>query len=139
MGLLLTGIETLRRQKLFSIFLNFSFLLFKYYPINCIIELAQLQNILHIPAKDELDISVHFRIMLLTNLLHTHRHTFFRKRIFRLEELRNIENNQNLIVEKFHRYKAFSLRKQKRIKKSTRRKKDSAALLNIPQISVDDL
>ena len=30
------------------------------------IELAQLQNKLNIPAKDELDISVQFRVMLYT-------------------------------------------------------------------------
>ena len=42
-----------------------------------------------------------------------HTHPFFRKRIFRLRELRNVENHRNLGVEKFHRYQAFSLRKQK--------------------------
>ena len=45
----------------------------------------------------------------------THAHTFSAKRIFRLREHRNVENHRNLGVEKFHRYQAFSLRKQKSI------------------------
>ena len=45
--------------------------------------------------------------------IHTYTQTFSRKCIFRLRELRNIANHRNLGVEKFHRYKAFSLRKQK--------------------------
>ena len=42
---------------------------------------------------------------------HTHTHTFSGKRIFRLSEIRNVENHRNLGVEKFNRYQAFSLRK----------------------------
>ena len=42
----------------------------------------------------------------------THTQIFSRKRIFRLRELRNVENHRNPGVEKFHRYQAFSLRKQ---------------------------
>ena len=57
--------------------------------INYIIELAQLQNKLHVPAKDKLDISVHFRVMPRTNLLHTRTYA----RVFRLRKLRNIENH----------------------------------------------
>ena len=45
--------------------------------------------------------------------IHTYTQTFSRKRIFLLRELRNHENHGNLGVEKFHLYKAFSLRKQK--------------------------
>ena len=44
--------------------------------------------------------------------IHTNTQTFSRKRIFRLREIRNVENHRNLGVEKFHRYQAFSLRKQ---------------------------
>ena len=49
----------------------FFFLFFKYlilYPINYIVELAQLQNELNVPAKDEFDIAVQFRVLLHTNL-----------------------------------------------------------------------
>ena len=49
--------------------------------------------------------------------IHTYIHTFSRKRIFRLGELRNVEDHRNLGVEKFHRYQAFSLRKQNKKKK----------------------
>ena len=90
--------------------------------MNYIIELAQLQNELHVPAKDKVYISTQFRVTPRTNLLHTYTHThtyiqtyaqtFSGKRIFRLRDLRNIENHRNLGVEKFHRYQAFSLRKQ---------------------------
>ena len=43
---------------------------------------------------------------------HTHTHTYTQRHFSENWELRNIKNHRNLGVEKFHRYKAFSLRKQ---------------------------
>ena len=131
MGLLPTDMRTQSRKKLFSIFPYFSFSFFKYLIVSDQLYnwTCTIQNKLNIPAKDEFDISVQFRIMLYTNSQiykrHTHTHihiqtythtytqTFSRKRIFLLRKLRNIEYHWNLGVEKFHRYKAFCFRKQK--------------------------
>ena len=59
MGQLPTDIETKPRKKKFRFFhiFLFYFLNTSYFSINYIIELAQLQNKLHVPAKDKLDIS----------------------------------------------------------------------------------
>ena len=44
--------------------------------------------------------------------IYTYIHTFFLNLVFCLRNLKNIEIHQNLLFENFHRYKAFSLRKQ---------------------------
>ena len=135
MGLLLTNIQTPGKKKLFSVFPYFSLFLLSDLILSDRsdknIDFLQLQNKLHVPAKDKLDISGQFRVMSRTNLLHTrtythahthahthththihiHRHihtytqTFSREPIFRLRELKNIKNYRNLGVEKFHRTK----------------------------------
>ena len=70
---LTADIQTRRQKKkknyfrFFHIFL-FHFLNTQYYPINYIIELAQLKNKLHIPDKDKFDISVQLQVMLRTNI-----------------------------------------------------------------------
>ena len=100
--------------RIFHIFLSY---FLTTHPNNYKIELAQLQNELHIPANDELDISGQFRVMVPTNLFHTHTRAlvriFCKTSIFRLREIGYIKNHRNLRVEKSYRYKTFSLKKQK--------------------------
>ena len=69
MGLHQSNIPIRRQNKKFRFFNIFTLSFFNnyYYSINCIIELAQLQNEPYISAKDKLDTSVQFRIMPRTN------------------------------------------------------------------------
>ena len=96
-----SDIQTRRRKKIrFFHILIFYFLNTEYYPINYIIELAQLQNKLHVPVKDKLDIFGQFRVMPRTNLLHTHTHIFQKPCILILNTL---ESNYNMFLQQFQK------------------------------------
>ena len=70
-------------------------------------------------AKVQLIPSIRSRVMTGTKFgfihtyIHTYIHTLFKNLLFWLRNLKNIEIHQNFWFENFHRYKAFSLRKQK--------------------------
>ena len=85
-------------------------------------------------AKVQLIPSIRSTVMTVQNLasyIHTYicTHKHFLDLLFWLRNLKHIEINQNLWFEHFHRYKAFSLRKQQMKKKKFFSKKNFAKLL----------
>ena len=73
-------------------------------------------------AKVQLIPSIRSRVMMGTKFgfIHTYIYTYiFWNLLFWLRNLKNLEIHKNLWFENFHRYKAFSLRKQKNLLKKT--------------------